>query len=69
MTLTPGRWYHDAVGRRWKVLGRTPDTVLVRREWRPWSPTLGYVTDDEGRWATIPHPNGYTTIYDEEGDE
>lgn len=64
MTLTPGRYYYDAIGRRWKVVGATPDVVLVRRAWRPWTLTLGYVNDDKGTRATILRPNGFTTIYD-----
>ena len=75
MTFKAGKWYRDAVGRRWKVLrlvhqGNYDLLVvrLIRLNWHPlyYAPAL---TDEEtnGKTATVLlNEFGFTTIYAED---
>lgn len=72
MTFEVGRKYYDAVDRRWQVIKRIRhgdyDVLLVRRRFRT---EIAFTEPDtDNTQATILFNEfGWTTIYDDEGDE
>ena len=79
-----GKWYRDAVGRKWKVLERhivdvtaKSEVMLVRRRWHPFMYRIAFLEPPgafvcKGEVATIfstPNEFGWTMIYADEEDE
>lgn len=74
-----GRWYPDAVGRKWKLIeihrhGESIDSyvILFRRRWHPFGYRIGMVDEDAPTQATVftqRNEFGWTTIYGEEEEE
>ena len=71
MTFAPGKWYHDAVGNRWRVSAVQGRVMTVQRVWEcqrmlalSVGEDLAFINrEDEGR-ATVRLAEGaFTTIY------
>ena len=58
------RVYRDCTGRRWKCVGISPDSMLLRKTWT-FTYALGAIGKD-GREVTVNTAEGWHTLYADE---
>jgi len=58
------RVYRDSAGRRWKCVGITPDSMLLRKTWS-FTYALGAIGRD-GTEITVYTAEGWRTLYADE---